>query len=89
VHWAKYDANGTLLASSEPPEYSYATTSYALLKFKGVDLKKCAVTVQSADGKVADTTWSNYYEYIYARSLNGSGGQALNVPYDIVATCDR
>jgi hypothetical protein len=88
-HWAKYDANGTLLASSEPLEYSYANTSYAMLKFKGVDLTKCAVTVQSAGGKASDTTWSIWYDsYIYARSDNGSGNWVANIPYDIVATCD-
>jgi hypothetical protein len=89
-HWAKYDANGTLLASSEPLEYSYGNSSYAMLKFKGVDLTKCAVTVQSAGGKAADTTWSIWYDsYIYARSDNGSGNWVANIPYDIVATCDK
>jgi hypothetical protein len=89
VHWAKFDANGTLLASSEPLEGHYANSQYALVKFKGVDMSKCAITVQSADGKFADTTHSDWYGYIYARSILKSGSGATNVPYDIVANCDR
>jgi hypothetical protein len=90
-HWAKYDATGKLLASSEPLEYSYGNGDYAILKFKGVDLAKCAVTVQSADGKRIDSTWQLWSgSYIYAYGMNAAGTSwAPATPYDIVATCDK
>jgi hypothetical protein len=90
-HWAKYDATGKLTASSEPLEYSYGDGRYAILKFKGVDLAKCAVTVQSADGKRVDSTWQLWSgSYIYAYGMNAAGSDWVPAtPYDIVATCDK
>jgi hypothetical protein len=88
-HWAKFSADGKLLASSEPLEDYYPSAYYVLAKFRGVDLAKCAVSVQSADGRVADTTWSNYYGYVYARSDDNQGKTAMNVPYDITVACDK
>jgi YD repeat-containing protein len=90
-HWAKYDATGKLTASSEPLEYAYGDGRYTLSKFKGVDLAKCAVTVQSADGKRADSTWQVVSGgYIYAYGVNAAGTDwATAMPYDVVATCDK
>jgi hypothetical protein len=89
THWAKFDATGKLLGSSEPLEDYYPSTYYVLAKFRGVDLKKCAVNVESAEGRHAITTWSDYYGYVYARSLDHAGNTATSVPYDITATCDK
>jgi hypothetical protein len=89
VHWAKFDATGKLLASSEPLEDYYPSSYYVLVKFRGVDLKKCAVNVESAEGRHAITTWSDYYGYVYARSLDHAGNTFTSVPYDVTATCDK
>jgi hypothetical protein len=85
--WAKFDGNGAVIASSEPVANQYGSTWYALAMFAGVDIKKCAVSVQSAGGRYAITTWSEYYGYVYARSIDHAGNVATGVPYDIVATC--
>jgi hypothetical protein len=89
VHWAKTDSTGKLISSSDPGATAYASSSYALVQFPGVDLAKCAVTVQSAEGKVTDTTWSDWYGYVYARSTQNNGQTGQNVPYDIIAACDK
>jgi hypothetical protein len=90
THWAKFDGTGKFLGSSEPLEDFYPSTYYVLVKFRGVDPSKCAVTVQANDGQYAITTWSNYYGYIYARAgkvVGGATTTAVGVGYDIVANC--
>jgi hypothetical protein len=91
THWAKFDGTGKLLASSASLEYGYASAYYALVSFRGVDLAKCAVTVQASGVDSVMTNWSQYYTtYIYARATKVVGGvtsTATGVSYDIVVNC--
>ena len=91
-YWAKFDANGRFLGASHPGTEYYANSSYALVKFPGVDMNKCAITVQpvAADGDPAISTYSNWYGYIYARSMRITTHGPRNngyVAFDIMANC--
>jgi hypothetical protein len=97
VHWARYDATGKLVASSEPltggDAYSYAGYNYSLTKFNGVDSSKCALSVQQEglDGTSITDVGSDYYGYVYARfyKTTSAGTQSVNgVPHTVIANCN-
>jgi hypothetical protein len=94
VHWAKFDANGKFLGASDPGTEYYANSSYALVKFPGVDMDKCAIGVQpkAADGDPAVATYSNWYGWIYARTQRITASGPRNngqVALDVIANCGQ
>jgi hypothetical protein len=98
VHWARYDATGKLVDSSEPMNvgdaYASTTSTYSLTRWNGVDTAKCAVSVQIEGPDSTDITAvaSNYFGYAYARfsKTTATGAQAATgVPHTVIANCNR
>ena len=94
VHWAKFDATGKFIGGSEQPEYVWGDGSQSLVMFKGVDPKKCSITVTPVSPNTGNNqisaTYSIYYsDYIYARTFKpGGSGTALTASaMDVVASC--
>jgi hypothetical protein len=98
VHWARYDSTGKLIGSSEPMAYTYAGYNYSLSSWSGVNLSKCAMSVQveGPDSQLTTAVASPYYDqYAYVRFYkptnagNTSGIAALGVPHMVVANCNK
>jgi hypothetical protein len=96
VHWARYDSTGKLIGSSEPMEYTYSGYNYSLSSWSGVNLSKCAMSVQVEAGDLQLTTSvaSPYYDqYAYVRfyksTSGGNTGYAYNIPHVVVANCNK
>jgi hypothetical protein len=98
VHWARYDSTGKLIGSSEPMAYTYAGYNYSLSSWSGVNLSKCAMSVQveGADGQLTTSVATPYYDqYAYVRFYkpasagNTFGAAAPNVPHTVIANCNK
>jgi hypothetical protein len=98
VHWARYDSTGKLIGSSEPMAYTYTGYNYSLSSWSGVNLSKCAMSVQveGPDGQLTTSVATPYYDqYAYVRFYkpatagNTSGAAALNVPHMVIANCNK
>jgi hypothetical protein len=98
VHWARYDSTGKLIGSSEAMAYTYAGYNYSLSQWSGVNLTKCAMSVQAdgPDSQLLTAVASPYYEqYAYVRFYkpatagNTSGAAAYNVPHTVIANCNK
>ena len=97
VHWARYDSTGKLIGSSEPLAYTYAGYNYSLSSWSGVNLTKCAMSVQveGPDAQLITAVASPYYElYAYVRFYkptagNASGVAAYSVPHMVIANCNK
>jgi hypothetical protein len=98
VHWARYDSSGKLIGSSEPMAYTYAGYNYSISSWSGVNLSKCAMSVQveGLDSQLTTSVASPYYEqYAYVRFYkptnagNTSGAAAYNVPHVVIANCNK
>jgi hypothetical protein len=98
VHWARYDSTGKLIGSSEAMAYTYAGYNYSLSQWSGVNLTKCAMSVQveGPDSQLLTAVASPYYDnYAYVRfykpasttSTNGVG--ASSVPHTVIANCNK
>ncbi len=94
-HWAKFDADGNVVASSEPLAYSWGSgTGQALVQFTNVDLTKCAITVTPVSTEYGNEgavhgTYSLYYnaQYLYARAYNAARTAFADVALDVIANC--
>jgi hypothetical protein len=98
VHWARYDSSGKLIGSSEPMAYNYAGYNYSLSSWSGVNLSKCAMSVQveAPDSQLTTAVASPYYEqYAYARFYkpanpgSTNGVAAYSVPHTVIANCNK
>jgi hypothetical protein len=98
VHWARYDSTGKLIGSSEPMAYTYAGYNYSLSSWSGVNLSKCAMSVQveGPDSQLTTAVATPYYDqYAYVRFYkpatagNTSGAAAYNVPHMVIANCNK
>jgi hypothetical protein len=98
VHWARYDSSGKLIGSSEPLAYSYSGYNYSISSWSGVNLTKCAMSVQveGPDSQLTTSVASPYYEqYAYVRFYkpanagNANGVGAYNVPHMVIANCNK
>jgi hypothetical protein len=99
VHWARYDATGKLIASSDPASamYTYGSSYYSLTQWNSVpDLTKCALTaqVEGPDGQLTTAVAAPYYtSYAYVRfnkpssSTSTTATPATNVPHTVTAVC--
>jgi hypothetical protein len=97
VHWAKVDATGHLLGSSEPLSYFWGMGGYGLIGFANVNVEKCAITVTPRDADSAtnwqagvSSTYSYYQGLIYYRAIRQSTGNGINIQQtgmDVVASC--
>jgi hypothetical protein len=98
VHWARFDSTGKLVASSEAMAYTYAGYNYSLPSWTGVNLSKCAMTVQveGPDSQLTTAVASPYYEqYAYVRfykpasAISTNGAAAYSIAHTVVANCNK
>jgi len=97
VHWARYDATGKLVASSDPASsmYSYGSAYYSFTSWGTRDLSKCSITVQveGLDGQLVNAVASPYYnQYAYVRFNKASStgtSAATNVPHTVTVNCGK
>jgi hypothetical protein len=98
VHWARYDSTGKLIGSSEAMAYTYAGYNYSLSSWSGVNLSKCAMSVQveGPDSQLTTAVVSPYYDnYAYVRfykpssMTNTNGVAASSIPHTVTANCNK
>jgi hypothetical protein len=98
VHWARYDSAGKLVGSSEAMAYTYAGYNYSFSWWSGVNLSKCAMSVQieGPDCQLITAVASPYYDqYAYVRfykpasATSTNGAVAYSVPHTVIANCNK
>jgi hypothetical protein len=100
VHWARYDGNGKIVASSDPVSTigTYVSPYYTITSFGDRDLSKCSITAQAEgpDGQLTTAVASPYYTtYAYVRfykpnSASSTGtSTATNVPHTVTVSCGK
>lgn len=95
VYWARFDIAGNLVASNHPTQYTWGSgNGQALVQFKGLDPRKCAIDVSAPETTTNMTgnfaAGGVYYDqYVYARSYttDGQHRKFARSALDVVLTC--